>query len=71
MKDLMISPWTQIRELEHQTANTRIRLEKDQVYLRLQGKIDLGTVSSLGDLEHVSKLDNLKLATRVYLTCEL
>jgi len=71
MKDLTVSAWTRIRELEHQTPNTGIRLEKDQVYLRLQGKIDLGTVSSLGDLERVTGLDNLKLAMRVYLTCEL
>jgi len=57
--------------LEHQTPNAGIRLEEDQVYLRLQGKIDLGTISSLGDLEHVTGLDNLKLAMRVHLTYEL
>jgi len=41
MKDLMISAWTRIRELEHQIPNAGIKLEEDQVYLRLQGKIDL------------------------------
>jgi len=71
MKDLTISAWTQIREWEHQTPNAGIRLEEDQVYLRLQEKMDWGTVSSLGDLERVTGLDNLKLATRVHLTCEL
>ena len=71
MKDLTISAWTRIRKLEHQTPNTGIRLEEDQVYLRLQGKIDLGTVSSLGDLKRVTGLDNLKLATRVHLTYKL
>jgi len=71
MKDLMISAWTRIRELEYQTPNAGIIRKKDQVYFRLQGKIDLGTVSSLRDLECITRLDNLKLATRVHLTYEL
>ena len=71
IKDLMISAWTRIRELEYQTPNAGIIRKKDQVYFRLQGKIDLGTVSSLRDLECITRLDNLKLATRVHLTYEL
>jgi len=67
IKNLTITASTLIREIEYQISNTEIKLKDNQVYLRLPEKIDLGTISSLEDLKHVTKLDNLKLATRVYL----
>ena len=36
--------------------------------MKLDGKIDLGTVSAIADLEHVTSLCDLRLATRVFLT---
>ena len=71
MKDMTISTWTQIKKDGNLTQSVGKQPTINQVYIKLQGKIDLGTVSTLADLEVVAGLCDLKVATRVFLTREL
>ncbi|KAF8430317.1 hypothetical protein EV426DRAFT_13691 [Tirmania nivea] len=71
MKDFAIRTWSRIRELKEPTQGISINPAEGQVYLKLQGKIDLETVSNLEDLERMASLSNLKLAMRGFLTREL
>ncbi|KAF8426002.1 hypothetical protein EV426DRAFT_715912 [Tirmania nivea] len=71
MKDLAIHTWSHIRELKEPIQGISINPGEGQVYLKLQGKIDLETVSNLEDLERMAGLSNLKLATRGFLIREL
>jgi len=41
------------------------------MYLKLQGKLDFGTVSNLGDLERVTGLCDLVLVTSAFMRGEL
>jgi len=45
-------------------------IEVGKVYLKLDSKIDLGIVSTIVDLEHITGLGDLRLPIKVFLTQE-
>ena len=70
MRDLTVKAWSPDKKKGNPTRGAGKRVEAGKVYLKLDGKIDLGTVSAIADLEHVTGLCDLRLATRVFLTRE-
>jgi len=66
MKDLTIKMWNPVREEE--TEGVGMPPIRREVYLKLQGKVELGTVSNLGDLESAIGSYDLRLAMKVFLT---
>jgi len=70
MRDLTINAWSPDKEKEDRTRHVGKSIKAGKVYLKLDSKIDLGTVSTITDLEHVTGLGDLRLATRVFLTQE-
>ena len=71
MKDLPIKAWAEAKETGNPTQHVGKRAQVVPMYLKLQGKLDFGTVSNLGDLERVTGLCDLVLATRTFLRGEL
>jgi len=70
MRDLTVKAWRANKEKGNLTRGAGERVEEGTVYLKLDGKIDLETVSAIADLEHVTGLCDLRLATRVFLIWE-
>ena len=60
-----------MREEGEPTKGVGMELTKRQVYLKLQGKIELGTVSNLVELECMTALCDLRIAMKVFLTWEV
>jgi len=69
MKDLTIKMWNRVREEE--TEGVGMPTIQREVYLKLWGKVELGMVSNLGDLESAIVSCDLLLATRVFLTGDI
>jgi hypothetical protein len=68
MKDLTIKAWSRDNQERSPTTGVRKGTEGGKVYLKLAGKFDFGTVSTIADLENVTGLCDLRLATKVFLT---
>jgi len=68
MKDLTIKTWNRVREEGELTGGVGIKAAQGQVYLKLRGKIELGVVGNLVELEGSMALGDVVLATRVFLT---
>ena len=71
MKDLTIRTWRQGGQARGPTASVGKRPKDVKMYLRLQGKIDFGTVSNLRDLEQVTGVCAITLATVMLLRREI
>jgi len=71
MKDLMIKAWAEAKETGNSTHHVEKRVQVVSIYLKLQGKLDFGTISNLGDLERVTRLCDLVLVTSAFLRGEL
>jgi len=69
MKDLTIKMWNCVREEE--TEGVRMPTIRRDGYLKLRVKVELGTVSNLGDLESAIGSCDLKLAAMVFLTHDM
>jgi len=69
MKDLTIKMWNRVREEE--TEGIGMLTIQREVYLKLRGKVELGSVSNLGDLESAIASCDLRLARRVFLTANI
>ncbi|RPB21015.1 hypothetical protein L211DRAFT_851758 [Terfezia boudieri ATCC MYA-4762] len=71
MKDLTIDVWNQIRQKGDLTPGVGRSTTEMQVYLKLRGKIKLGIISSLEELERVTGLPDLVLTTETFLRQEV
>jgi len=68
MKDLTIKTWNRVREEGELTEDVGKKAAQLQVYLKLRGKIELGVVGNLAELEGAMALGDVVLATWVFLT---
>jgi len=71
MKDLTIKAWAEAKKTGNATHHVGKRAQVVPMYLQIQGKLNFRTVSNLGDLEQVTGLCDLVLATSAFLRGEL